>query len=105
MSDVFAALGDATRRTILETVSARGSATPTQLAAELPITRQAVAKHLAVLADAGLVSAERVGRETRFSPGRAEVLGDAIGWMASVGAGWDARLAALSRAAARRATR
>src|SRR3954453_15360072 len=67
MTDVFAALGDATRRTVYERLAA-GSTTATQLAAELPVTRQAVAKHLAVLEDAGLVRAERAGRERRFSP-------------------------------------
>jgi DNA-binding transcriptional ArsR family regulator len=69
-------------------------ATATEIAAELPVTRQAVAKHLAVLADAGLVRAERAGRERRFSPTPAP-LGDAISWMASVGGEWDERLAAL----------
>src|SRR3954470_13643000 len=92
MTDVFAALGDATRRTVYERLAA-GSATATQLAAELPVTRQAVAKHLAVLEDAGLVRAERAGRERRFSPTPAP-LGDAISWMASVGGEWDDRLAA-----------
>jgi DNA-binding transcriptional ArsR family regulator len=100
--DVFAALGDPTRRQILEEVSARGGATATQLAAGLPVSRQAVAKHLAILADAGLVRAQRSGRETRFSPTPAP-LTDAIGWMAGLGAQWDARLAALARAAERRA--
>jgi DNA-binding transcriptional ArsR family regulator len=102
--DVFAALGDPTRRDILERVATRGEATATQLAAELPVTRQAVAKHLGVLADAGLVRAQRSGRETRFSP-TPEPLADAIGWMAGLGAQWDARLAALARAAERRAAR
>ncbi|HEX6391101.1 MAG TPA: metalloregulator ArsR/SmtB family transcription factor [Solirubrobacteraceae bacterium] len=94
MPDVFAALGDATRRQLLEEVSARGSATATQLAAELPITRQAVTKHLHVLADAGLVRAERAGRETRYAPAAAP-LSDATGWID--------KLAALQRAAERRA--
>ncbi len=99
--DVFAALGDPTRRGILEAVSARGDATATELAGELPISRQAVAKHLGVLQDAGLVTARRAGRETRYLPTPAP-LGDAIGWMAGVGGAWDDRLAALARAAARR---
>src|SRR5262249_50282575 len=101
VSDVFAALADPTRREILATVSSRGQATATELAAGLTITRQAVAKHLAVLEGAGLVRAERVGRETRFTPSPAP-LSDAIAWMTGVGAGWDSRLAALRRVAARR---
>jgi DNA-binding transcriptional ArsR family regulator len=55
--EVFAALADPTRRAILAALAAGGPATATDLAARLPITRQAVAKHLAVLADAGLVVA------------------------------------------------
>jgi DNA-binding transcriptional ArsR family regulator len=102
LPDVFFALGDATRRALLEEVSARGSATATQLAAELPITRQAVAKHLGVLADAGLVRGERAGRETRYVPTPAP-LGDAVSWMTELGSHWDDKLAALHRAATRRA--
>jgi DNA-binding transcriptional ArsR family regulator len=99
-SDVFAALGDAKRRQLLETISARGSATATELAAELPVTRQAVAKHLAALAGAGLVTSDRAGREThyRVTP---EPLEDAIVWMARVGGEWDRRLARLRRYLAR----
>lgn len=90
---VFAALADPTRRRIVATLAA-APATATGLAAGLPITRQAVAKHLGSLSAAGLVAAERVGRETRYrlTP---EPLGDAAAWMARVGAGWDARLARL----------
>jgi DNA-binding transcriptional ArsR family regulator len=69
--DVFAALADPTRRTIMREVSTRGSATATELAIPLGVTRQAVAKHLAVLADAQLVDARREGRETRYRPTRA----------------------------------
>jgi DNA-binding transcriptional ArsR family regulator len=94
--DVFAALGDPTRREILQVVSARGDATATELAAQLPVTRQAVAKHLNVLAGAGLVRPRRAGRETRYAP-TPEPLGDAIAWMADLGAQWDARLARLKR--------
>jgi DNA-binding transcriptional ArsR family regulator len=95
-SDVFAALGDPTRREILQAVATRGDATATELAATLPVTRQAVAKHLGILAGAGLVHARRAGRETRYAP-TPEPLGDAIAWMADLGAQWDARLARLKR--------
>jgi DNA-binding transcriptional ArsR family regulator len=91
---VFAALADPNRRFLVETLAARGTATATQLAAELPVTRQAVAKHLAALGEAGLVDATRAGRETRYqlTPGP---LTDAIAWMERVGAQWDDRLEAL----------
>jgi len=102
--DVFAALGDPTRRTVLSEVSTRGSATATELAVPLGVSRQAVAKHLAVLADAGLVNARREGRETRYRPTPAP-MGDAISWMAGVGGAWDDRLAALERQVARRRAR
>jgi DNA-binding transcriptional ArsR family regulator len=92
--DVFAALGDPTRRELLEQVAARGEATATELAATLPITRQAVAKHLNVLAGAGLVHPRRAGRETRYAP-TPEPLGDAIAWMADLGAEWGAGLGQL----------
>ena len=102
--DVFAALGDPTRREVLEQVAARGDATATELAAALPVTRQAVAKHLNVLAGAGLVQARREGRETRYAP-TPEPLGDAIAWMVDVGSRWDERLRALERSARARSTR
>ena len=91
---VFDALGDAGRRSLVEAVAARGSATATELAAELPVTRQAVAKQLVALADAGLLRATRSGRETRYEV-TLEPLGDAVAWMVGVGAAWDDRLARL----------
>ena len=93
---VFAALGDPGRRELVRAISERGSATATELAADLPVTRQAVAKQLAGLAEAGLVVAERRGRETRYAL-TPEPFGDAVAWMAEVGAAWDSRLAALRR--------
>jgi DNA-binding transcriptional ArsR family regulator len=95
VTDVFAALADPSRRRLLETL-ARREATATELAADLPVTRQAVAKHLAALRDAGLVDAQRSGRETRYrlTPGPLE---DAVAWIAEVGDAWDARLDALRR--------
>ena len=98
---VFAALSDGTRRSLLEEVARRGETTPTELAAASPVTRQAVAKHLGVLADAGLVEAERIGRETRYRP-TPSPFSDAIAWMVDVGGEWDTRLAALQRAARKR---
>ena len=74
----------------------RGSATATELAVGLPVTRQAVAKHLASLGEAGLVAMTRSGREVRYrlTP---EPLEDAVAWIERVGASWDERLAALER--------
>jgi DNA-binding transcriptional ArsR family regulator len=93
---VFDALGDPGRRALVESVAARGTATATELAAELPVTRQAVAKQLAALGEAGLLRATRVGRETRYevTPGP---LRDAVAWMMEVGAQWDDRLEKLRR--------
>jgi DNA-binding transcriptional ArsR family regulator len=93
-SDVFFALADPHRRFVLETLAARESATATELAAELPVTRQAVAKHLAALGDAGLVDGRRTGRETRYRLTPAP-LDEAVSWIEGVGAQWDARLRAL----------
>lgn len=91
---VFSALADQNRRFLLEALADRETATATELAAELPVTRQAVAKHLTALSTAGLVTASRRGRETlyRLTPGP---LTDAMAWMERVGAEWDARLSAL----------
>jgi DNA-binding transcriptional ArsR family regulator len=98
---VFDALGDPGRRSLVEAVASRGSATATELAAELPVTRQAVAKQLIALADAGLMRATRAGRETRYEV-TPEPLEDAVGWMVEVGATWDERLAKLRRTLATR---
>jgi len=98
---VFAALGDAGRRSLVEAVATRGSATATELAAERPVTRQAVAKQLSALEEAGLLRATRRGRETRYEVTPAP-LEDAVEWMVSVGSAWDQRLAALRRTLARK---
>lgn len=101
---VFDALGDPSRRTLVRAIAARGDATATELAAELPVTRQAVAKQLVALADAGLLRATRSGRETRYAV-TPEPLGDAVDWMVEVGAAWDDRLARLGRSLRGRAAR
>lgn len=80
---VFTALADATRRAIVERLASHGPCTATQLSREMPITRQAVAKHLTHLHRAELVVPERRGREThyRLTP---DALNDAISWLEDV---------------------
>ena len=91
----FAALADPSRRRMLGLLG-HGGATATELSRELPISRQAVAKHLAQLAAAGLVAARREGRETRYTVTPAP-LEQAVAWIAETGAEWDDRLARLDR--------
>lgn len=93
---VFVALADPSRRVIVERLADAGRATSTELAGELPMTRQAVAKHLATLEHAGLVHARREGRRTVYRPDPAP-LRDAGAWIDRVGAEWDERLDALAR--------
>ena len=92
------AVADTSRRRVLDLILAHGEVTPTELAAELPFTRQAVAKHLAVLDRAGLVDSKRSGREVRYSV-RPVDLDVAVRAMAKVAARWDARLASIKRVA------
>jgi DNA-binding transcriptional ArsR family regulator len=92
---VFTALADPTRRSILDGLARTGPATVSELATALPITRQAVAKHLAQLADAGLVVAhEPDGRKVRYrvQPGPVRA---ALGWLTALANRWDERLVAL----------
>lgn len=93
---VFAALADPTRRAVVRELSRQPTTTATALAAQLPISRQAIAKHLATLSGAGLVATERAGRETRYrlTP---DPLDDAVRWIAEVGGQWDRRLDRLRR--------
>ncbi len=93
---VFDALSDPTRRRLLILLGERETVTATALAAELPVTRQAVAKHLGALEAAGLVAHEREGREVLYRLTPAPLSG-AMAWMAAVGGRWDTRLADLGR--------
>jgi DNA-binding transcriptional ArsR family regulator len=101
---VFAALADPTRLRVLREVAERGPATATELAGVLPISRQAVAKHLAVLAGAGLVTPTRAGRENRYRASTAP-LAAAQRWLAETGAAWDDRLERLTALAGARSRR
>jgi DNA-binding transcriptional ArsR family regulator len=96
--DLWAAVADPTRRRLLDALLARGEATATLLAEDLPVTRQAVAKHLAVLDRAGLVKARRSGRELRYAV-RPERLDEATASMARVASDWEGRLQAIKRLA------
>jgi DNA-binding transcriptional ArsR family regulator len=93
---VFSALSDPTRRRMMETMSHGEPVTATALAGALPISRQAVAKHLAVLREARLARAERAGRETRYSL-ETRPLVEAARWIQTVGGEWDRHLRALKR--------
>lgn len=95
---LWAAIGDPTRRRLLDLLLARGESTATALSRNLPVTRQAVAKHLAVLDREGLVQARRNGREVRYRV-RPERLDAARRSVARVAAGWEQRLGALKRLA------
>jgi ArsR family transcriptional regulator, cadmium/lead-responsive transcriptional repressor len=99
--ELWAAVADPTRRRLLDVLLARGEATATTLAAELPVTRQGIAKHLAVLDRAGLVESRRQGREVLYAV-RPDELDAATRWMAQVASEWDARLHAIKRLAEER---
>ena len=92
------AVADSSRRMVLDLLLAHDRLTPTAMAAALPFTRQAVAKHLAVLDSVGLVESNRLGREVHYSI-RPEHLDLAVRAMAKVAARWDARLDAIKRLA------
>jgi DNA-binding transcriptional ArsR family regulator len=96
VTELWAAVADPTRRRILSDLLALGEASATRLAGGLPVTRQAVTKHLVVLADAGLVTATRSGREKRYEA-VPDALDDARLWLDEVGQRWDARLRALQQ--------
>ncbi len=96
MDSVFGALADPTRRRVVETLARGGTVTASGLAEQLPITRQAVAKHLSALRGAELVTATRVGRETRYEL-RPQPLSEAAKWIETVSGEWDRRLGALRR--------
>ncbi|MEV6561677.1 metalloregulator ArsR/SmtB family transcription factor [Nocardia sp. NPDC051756] len=98
MGTILIALADPTRRLLLDTLVEEGLASATTLAARLPVSRQAVAKHLIVLEDAGLVTGRRAGREVlyRISP---EPLNESADWLAELAGRWERRLTAIKRAA------
>jgi predicted ArsR family transcriptional regulator len=91
---IFLALADPTRRLLLQQLCEEGSGTAAGFATRLPITRQAIIKHLVTLEQAGLVTAHETGRERRYVP-RPEALQSVTTWIGEISAQWDHRLAAL----------
>lgn len=96
--DLWSAIGDPTRRRMLDLLLIDGPGTATTLGRQLPVTRQAVAKHLGVLDRAGLVSATSAGRERRYRVDDTQ-LARAVSQLSSVGSAWDARLQRIKRIA------
>jgi DNA-binding transcriptional ArsR family regulator len=96
--ELFAALADPTRWRVLNLLAERGEATATTLAGDLPVSRVAVVKHLAVLDRAGLVQGRRRGRGVRDTV-LPERLDATARQLAALAAGWDERLAAIKRLA------
>jgi DNA-binding transcriptional ArsR family regulator len=96
--DLWSAVGDPTRRRMLDLLLLDGDGTATSLGRQLPVTRQAVAKHLGVLDRAGLVRSAPAGREKRYRVDEAQ-LARAVAQLSSVGSAWDARLQRIKRIA------
>jgi DNA-binding transcriptional ArsR family regulator len=93
---VLAALAEPTRRRLLDHLADHGQASATILADGMPVSRQAVVKHLGVLDEAGLVQATKVGREVRYAV-RPEALDRTAQWMTALATEWDRRLATIKR--------
>jgi predicted transcriptional regulator len=89
--DLWSAIGDPTRRRLLDRLLSDGGGTATTLSAYLPVTRQAVTKHLVVLDRVGLIHSASAGREKRYHVDEAQ-LARAVAQLNAVGALWDARL-------------
>jgi DNA-binding transcriptional ArsR family regulator len=98
IDEVLTALAEPIRRRVLDVIASHGEATATSLAAELPITRQAVSKHLSILEDAGLVAGHRRGREVRYAV-RPGPLDATARWLTGLADEWDSRLAVIKRLA------
>jgi DNA-binding transcriptional ArsR family regulator len=98
VEQVLIAVADPIRRRILGLLAAEGAGTATRLATELPVSRQAVMKHLVMLDRAGLVSVRRHGREMRYRL-QPEPLDGTAAWLAGLAAEWERRLAAIRSSA------
>jgi DNA-binding transcriptional ArsR family regulator len=96
--EVFGALADGTRRRVLTLLAEHGDGTATTVAAELPVSRPAVVKHLGILERAGLVDARKRGREVRYTV-RPQPLHETATWLGAIAHEWDERLSRLKRLA------
>ncbi|GAA4603389.1 putative transcriptional regulator [Actinoplanes octamycinicus] len=96
--DLWSAIGDPTRRRMLDLLLADGEGTATTLSQQMTVTRQAIAKHLAVLDRVGLVQGTPTGRERRYRVDDQQ-LARAVAQLTSVGSAWDARLRRIKRIA------
>ena len=96
--DLWSAIADPSRRRVLDLLVSRGEATATELAGQVPFTRQAVSKHLIVLEEARLVSRRKQGRDVLFRVDDRR-LDQATRAMAELASRWDRRLDAIKRLA------
>lgn len=96
--ELWSALGDPTRRRLLDLLLTDGAGTATSLSDQLPVTRQAVSKHLGVLDRAGLVHGVTAGRERRYRIDETQ-FSRAVGQLTTVGNTWDARLNRIKQVA------
>lgn len=94
VGSVFRALGDPTRRHMVEWMATGETLTATEAAARLPMTRQGASRHLAVLAESGLITGSKTGREVRYTL-RADALHRAETWLAERSRSWDRALQRL----------
>jgi DNA-binding transcriptional ArsR family regulator len=96
--DLWEAMADPTRRKLLDLLVVRGQATATTLTADMPVSRQAISKHLVLLQRVGLIDSHRQGREVRYAV-REERLAEATGALSEVAERWDRRLRAIKQLA------
>jgi DNA-binding transcriptional ArsR family regulator len=96
--DLWEAMADPTRRKLLDLLVARGEATATTLTADMPVSRQAISKHLSLLQRVGLIDGHRQGREVRYEV-RAQRLAEATEALSEVANRWDRRLRVIKQLA------
>jgi ArsR family transcriptional regulator, cadmium/lead-responsive transcriptional repressor len=96
--DLWEAMADPTRRKLLDLLVARGQATATTLTADMPVSRQAISKHLVLLQRVGLIDGHREGREVRYQV-REQRLAEATGALSEVANRWDRRLRTIKQLA------
>ena len=96
--ELWEAMADPTRRKLLDLLVARGQATATTLTAEMPVSRQAISKHLSLLQRVGLIDGHRQGREVRYEV-REQRLAEATEALSEVADRWDRRLRAIKHLA------